>query len=404
MSTNRTRGIDPAWIIVLAGVSAALHVGKLYPALPALRESLGITLLQAGFLLSTVQLAGMTLGLAVGLAADGVGLKKCMLIGLLVLFGAGVPVEWAKTAAEMLALRALEGFGFLLVITPAPSLIRRLVAPQKLGTVLGIWGTYMPLGTALALLGGPVLIALAGWHALWWGLSAVSLGMALWVWRAVPKRPPQMSPGHNSPATAWKGRLRQTLSAPGPWLVALCFAVYSSQWVSLIGFLPSIYAQAGISGGLTAGLTAFAAAVNMVGNAGTGRLLGAGIRPQRLLMAGYAVMAVSAFVAFIGLDVPPALRYLAVLVFSTVGGVIPGTLFTLAVRLSPNEHTVSTTIGWMQQWSSFGQFAGPPLVALVASRTGGWQWTWVVTASLAACGLALAQQVGKLMARQNPAS
>jgi hypothetical protein len=167
--------------------------------------------------------------------------------------------------------------------------------------------------------------------------------------------------------------LRQTLSAPGPWLVALCFAVYSSQWVSVIGFLPSIYAQAGISGGTSAWLTALAAAVNMVGNAVTGRLLGSGLRPQRLLMVGYAVMAVSACVAFVGLDLPPALRYGAVLIFSMVGGVIPGTLFTLAVRLAPNEHTVSTAIGWMQQWSAIGQFAGPPLVAWVASRTGGWQ-------------------------------
>ena len=49
---------------VLAGVSAALHVGKLPPALPVLREALGVSLVQAGFLLSLVQLAGMTLGLA----------------------------------------------------------------------------------------------------------------------------------------------------------------------------------------------------------------------------------------------------------------------------------------------------------------------------------------------------
>jgi CP family cyanate transporter-like MFS transporter len=395
---TQRRSFDPAWLVILAGVIAALHVGKLYPALPVLRESLGITLVQAGFLLSTVQLAGMTMGLAVGLTADGVGLKKCMLTGLLVLFGAGVPVEWAKSATEMLALRALEGFGFLLVITPAPSLIRRLVSSHKLGSVLGIWGTYMPLATALALLGGPALIALAGWQVLWWALSALSLGMALWLWRVVPALPPQTT----ATPLDWKGRLRQTLSVPGPWLVALCFAVYSSQWVSVIGFLPSIYAQAGISGAMTAWLTALAAAVNMVGNAASGRLLGAGVRPQRLLMTGYAVMAVSAFAAFMdvsGLAVPPALRYAAILVFSAAGGVIPGTLFTLAVRLAPTENTVSTTVGWMQQWSSFGQFAGPPLVALVASRAGGWQLTWVVTASLAACGLALAHQVGKLHMR-----
>ena len=33
--------MDPALVVVLAGVSAALHVGKLPPALPVLRDALG---------------------------------------------------------------------------------------------------------------------------------------------------------------------------------------------------------------------------------------------------------------------------------------------------------------------------------------------------------------------------
>ena len=52
----------------------------------------------------------------------------------------------------------------------------------------------------------------------------------------------------------------------------------------------------------------------------------------------------------------------------------------------------------MQQWSAMGQFAGPPLVAWVASRAGGWQWTWVVTGSCCAAGLLLARQVGVRLA------
>jgi len=79
------RRLDPALLVVLGGVSAALHVGKLPPALPVLQQALGVTLLQAGFLLSLVQLAGMSLGLAVGLAADGLGLKRTMVCGLFIL-------------------------------------------------------------------------------------------------------------------------------------------------------------------------------------------------------------------------------------------------------------------------------------------------------------------------------
>ena len=58
--------LPPELVVILAGVTAALHVGKLPPALPLLRETLGVTLLQAGFLLSLVQVAGMALGLVGG--------------------------------------------------------------------------------------------------------------------------------------------------------------------------------------------------------------------------------------------------------------------------------------------------------------------------------------------------
>jgi len=54
----------------------------------------------------------------------------------------------------------------------------------------------------------------------------------------------------------------------------------------------------------------------------------------------------------------------------------------------------------MQQFSSLGQFAGPPLVAWVAARSGGWQWSWVVTASCAAGGMGLAWFIGVLLSHR----
>jgi len=74
-----------AALVIGAGVCAALHVGKLPAALPALREALGISLVQAGWLLSLVQLAGMSTGVAFGVLADGLGLRRSLLLGLLVL-------------------------------------------------------------------------------------------------------------------------------------------------------------------------------------------------------------------------------------------------------------------------------------------------------------------------------
>lgn len=417
--TARTGGRVPvaALAVIAAGVSAALHIGKLPPAVPALQSGLGLGLVEAGFLLSLVQVAGMSLGIFVGLAADSIGLRRSMLIGLALVSCASLLGGFVGTSIHdkaqalplLLALRALEGFGFLLAVMPGPGLIRAMVPARAEKAAMGLWGAYMPLGVALALLAGPGFIAWFDWPGWWWALGLLSAAAAVWVLCAAPgdglgKR------ASASAAEAWPARLRDTASAGGPWTLALAFAVYSSQWMAVIGFLPAIYVDAGVPAGWTAALTALAAAANIVGNVTGGRLLQHGVAPDRLLRWGFAVMALGSVAAFaqIGASpgasgLPPALRYLAVCMFSLGGGVVPATLFLLGVRLAPGPSTVSTTIGMMQQASSLGQFAAPPFVAWIAHRAGGWQWTWVVTLTCSLVGMALAARLLPAMPRRGTA-
>lgn len=374
-----------AALVVTVGVTCALHVGKLPVAIPVLRDELGLSLLQAGFLLSLVQFAGMTLGLLVGLAADRLGPRRVMLAGLWLLALGSALGAMAPGVNTLLLTRVVEGMGFLWAVLPAPGLLRqRLSHTPTLARALGWWGAYMPVGTALALLLGASLMGWLGWRAVWIGLALVSVLAALSLQRCV-------SPDAHRPTGAAGGlalwpRLVRTLRARGPWLVALAFFLYSGQWLAVVGFLPTVYSQAGVTGTALGVLTALAAGVNMAGNIGAGRWLARGARPGVLLSTAYIAMALGALVAF-GAEGHPVWQYLAVLLFSGVGGLIPGTLFSLAVSLAPGQDTVSTTVGWMQQFSSLGQFLGPPLVAWVATAAGGWHLTWVVTAACSLLGL-----------------
>ncbi|OAK66272.1 MFS transporter [Variovorax paradoxus] len=399
-----------AFAVLLGGVSGALHLGKLPPAVPALQASLGIGLVEAGFLLSLVQVASMTLGLVAGLAADSIGLRRSMLTGLVVLTVASLLGGWVGSGAVegshavrwLLVLRAVEGVGFLLTVMPGPGLIRALTPPGADKAALGLWGAYMPLGVALALLVGPALIGWGGWPDWWWALSVVSAVAALWLWLAVPadRLRPAAAGGAS---TAWSSRLRATVGARAPWLVALTFAVYSAQWMAVIGFLPAIYAGAGVPAGWNALLTALAAAMNIVGNIAGGRWLQRGVAPERLLQWGFLAMALGGVAAFAqagqgadALGLPPALRYFAVCAFSLGGGMVPATLFLLGVRFAPGPATVSTTVGLMQQASSLGQFLAPPAVAWVAHRVGGWHWTWATTLACSLVGMTIARRLGRI--------
>jgi len=380
--------VKRAWLVVAAGGVAALQVGKLPPALPALQADLGLSLVQSGFLLSMVQLAGLTLAVFMGVWADGMGLKRSMVRGLLLLALASGAGGLATSVPVLLACRALEGMGLLLVALPAPALIRRLVPSQQLAGMLGVWGAYMPTGTALALLVGPLFIPAWGWAAWWWLFALVSLAMALWITRAIPADP---APLTQQGSADMLQRLRRTLGARGPWLVALSFGLYSGQWLAVVGFLPSIYAAAGVGGALLGLLTALAAAVNMGGNMASGRLLQSGWQPRSTLWLGFGAMALGSTLAFAAFtDGWPWLRFSGVLLFSCVGGLVPGTLFSLAVRLAPGDQQVAATVGWVQQLSALGQFMGPPLAAALAARAGGWQWTPLFTLGCCLGGAMLA--------------
>lgn len=389
-----------AWFVVLGGISAALHVGKLSPAIPALQRDLGISLVTSGVLLSLVLLAGALLGLVVGLVADRIGLRRSQLAGLAILTVTGLAGGWATDERTLLVLRALEGPGFLLSSVPAPGLIRRIVPPDRLTRMLGVWSAFIPVGSTVALLIGPAVIGGLGWPSWWWSTGALSGVVALLIWRLVPADPSR-GPGQGPDAEPWTNRLSSTLRTLGPWLGAAAFAVYGAQWLSVIGFLPVVYTESGWTGTTGAVLSALVAAVNVVGNVSAGALVHRGVAPRTLLYVGFTGMALGSYLAFGSLTVAsPVARYAGALVFSGPGGLVPATLFVLAPRLAPSDRTISTTVGWMQQWSGLGQVIGPPAVAWLATRVGGWEWTWLLTGSWCLAGMVLAAATAAYLRRR----
>lgn len=393
-STGRASPIDTAplaYLVVLAGVSTALHIWKLPPALPALQAELGLSLVESGFLLSLVQMGGMTLGLMMGLFAEKIGLRRCLLLGLLLLSLASAAGAVFVDKTLMLVLRGIEGCGFLMVVMPGPALIRRLVRPNQLARLMGVWGTYIPTGAVIVLLGGSWLLSMANWRVLWWLLAAVTLAVMALAWRMLPADPARLARDKRS--SAWR-IVGTTLRSEDIWLVALCFGFYAAQWIAVIGFLPTIYALAGVSGPVAGVLTAVVAGSNGVGCYVAGRLLHRGASPRRLMIVGYVTMAVTTFIAF-GLEVSVPVQFVMVLIFSTIGGLIPTTMFLLVLKLAPSTESTSTSIGWMQQISAGGQFAGPPVAAWVATLAGGWESTWIFTGVCALIGIGMTLRLGQ---------
>jgi CP family cyanate transporter-like MFS transporter len=190
---------------------------------------------------------------------------------------------------------------------------------------------------------------------------------------------------------SWQHRLILTLTSRDPWFIALIFAMYSCQWLAVIGFLPTIFEQAGFSSAFAGLVTAVVSLANILGNVGAGHLLHRQFSALKLLRVAFFLMAICTLLAFGSvMNDLPVLRFVAVLFFSAIGGMIPAVLFSLAVQLAPNEQTISTTVGWVQQCSSAGQFVGPPLVAWAVVTIGGWGGIWMVACAASLVGYTFA--------------
>lgn len=386
--------------IVFAGIIIALNIGKLPPALPALREELGLTLVQVSWMVSLFMIAPALIGLVAGSIVDRYDPRRTMITGLIIMALAGALGAWAPSTGILFVSRALESVGYLVAVLPGPSLISRLIEPARLRAWLGIWSAYMPAGMGLALLATPLVLELAGWRGVWTICAALTGIVVVLVAFVHPGVPPDLRSGTdgagdgNGPGIA--ALVWQTLRSPGPWMLSLCFLLYAGQYMGIFSFLPSIYHDAGLSVQWGATLTAIAVIVNMTGNLSAGYLLQHGVSRASLIVFTGLAMALCEWLAF-GSGLSFGWRYAAIVLLSAVGGLIPGTMFATAPFYAPTPAAISTTVGLMQQGSSVGQLIFPLIVATMAQYAGGWDSIWIATGA----GALLTVAIGGLVARHD---
>ena len=368
------------------GVACGAFMGKVPPALPELRASLGLTLVESGFIATTINLLGALVGMLMGLLCDRYGHKRLGLAGLAVMAGGGLLGAAALDYPLLLVSRVLEGAGFILFAVTGAALINASAAsPRDRNRAMGLWTAYMPGGAALAMLAAPLATAQLGWRGYWVVLSLFALACAALVWRSVPATRP-----------SGVGTLRlalESLAQRGSWVLAALFMFYVAQWTSVMIWLPTfVVDERGGSAAAAAFLGALMVLANVPGNLAGGWLLSRGVRRGTLVVAASALSAACS-VGMLGGGLPDGARFALVLVFSCGAGVIPASVLSgVAVHARSPGH-IGTTNGMVMQAAQIGQLIGPILLAWFASRYGGWSatlWGMLAFAACAAlCGLAL---------------
>ncbi|MFC0582231.1 MFS transporter [Micrococcoides hystricis] len=377
------------WVVLAAGVIAAGHVWKVPAALEFIRSELGMDLVASGTFLGIVQVAGMLVGLPMALYAEIIGLRKGIIIGLGLLAAGSIAGAAAPNVSFLMASRAVEGLGFVMVTMVAPQLIRMVTEGKKINLAMGIWGAYQGFANLVAVLATAAAMSVMDWRA-WW---AVFAGLAIlpmpWLLKWVPKDVVPADQSRSQIIAAAGKRTVRTIKTAPPWIAGVAFACYTMMWGALIGFMPTVLQEEGFSASAAGVWGALIGGVNIIGAVASGPLLERGIPLRALLIPTFVVMGAMSYIAF-GLDVPIAVRIGAVMLFSAVGSLIPASLMRLAVELAPQGGSTSAVVGLMQQIFNGGNFIGPVIMAVLAQMTSGWDATWWFTAAASVLGIALA--------------
>ena len=386
MADDHTTDWRVVVLATLAGIVAAMQIGKVAPAVPAIRAELGMSLVTAGWMLSIFNLMAALLALVAGILADRLVIRWVIAAAVAMLLAGTLAGALAGSSLSLIASRAVAGLGLVGIAVAAPRMIVGASAPRDRSLTLGVWSIYMPTGIALGMLLTPLLLGWLQWRGVWLANAGLLSLFLLLFLAAVRGGGRTGSRHHHSGGVA---DLRQVTHVPGPWLLGAIFACYTVPFFAMMSWFPVFLIET--QGLATASAGAFGAlvvAANGIGCLASAWLLHHGARRWRLQFIAFGVMALCAVGVFSSL-VGPAWKTPLAFLFSAVGGLIPSATLSAASLHAPDTRLVATVNGIIVQGANTGSLFGPPLMAMAVGLAGGWIGTWWLTLLFTGAGIGL---------------
>ncbi|MBT5647793.1 MAG: MFS transporter [Rhodospirillaceae bacterium] len=388
------------WVAFGAGIVAATHIGKLPPALPEIRLALDAGLVTGGWIASMISCTGFALGLVAGSLADRLGQRQVLIFGLLAMTAGSLLGAFAQSGEVMLLSRFIEGVGYTSVTITGAGMITHVTAAGDRKWALGIWSSYVPVGFSVMLIAGALVLEAWGWRTLWLISSGITVVWAGIVWKATLGWQRQSG---NVAMTSMLNNVTRCLASPGALLAAGCFALYASQHISMMAWLPSYMREVYGSSTLVAAVVpAVVLMFNAIGNWFSAWAMGRGVSIWSLLAVGAIGMGLSQigiFSAFL----PDTARLGFAVLFGIFGGMVPAAALGSVAIYTPSPSQIGTMNGLMVMGTSTGMLFGPPAVAAMRAVLGNWNDVVWLMVSLATVGVILAVLSRRLERRANAA-
>jgi EmrB/QacA subfamily drug resistance transporter len=134
---------------------------------------------------------GLTFGgflLLGGRAADMLGRRRILMVGLSVFTASSLGCALATTDSFLIAMRGIQGLGAAIILPAALSIVMNMFAEgAERNKALGIWGGIGASGATVGLIAGGLLTRYAGWEYIFFLNVPIGAAALLLVLRVVPE-------------------------------------------------------------------------------------------------------------------------------------------------------------------------------------------------------------------------
>lgn len=358
--TSFRRSGNYAWVILVvvffASVAAPFNQFKVPPIIPTLIETFQINLTQAGLFMSIIAGIGLLLAIPAGIVVQRLGSKVTILIALSLMAAGAAAGALSGNYSLLLGSRVIEGLGMGLIGVAAPATIAMWFPPDKQGTPMGIWATWVPVGLVSIYNLAPILTASLGWQSVWWIGSGFAVVMMVFSGLLITQPPTQ---GPAAAQTQAMPNLKQALANRNIWLLALAFACMNLTLVTLGTYYPTfLHEVRGYPLGQASFIASVATLVVFVSAPAAGWLSDR-IGSRRLLFSTpFLVISVLFIFPF---HVTGWLIYLVLIIQGLVVGAIPTSTFAAASEIMGKPQWAGLGLAVVLVGQNVGQLIGPVL-------------------------------------------
>jgi EmrB/QacA subfamily drug resistance transporter len=183
--THRWRAFS---LLAVAAFMTVMDLTIVNTALPTIGRNLHFSQTSLLWVVTAYGLAYGGFLLLGGRAADLLGRRRMIIVGLAVFTAASLGASLAGSEPVLIAARAIQGLGAAAFLPAALSTIRNMFSEgAERNKALGIWGGLAALGATFGVVFGGILTRFAGWQYVFLLNVPVGVGALLLIRRVVPE-------------------------------------------------------------------------------------------------------------------------------------------------------------------------------------------------------------------------